>query len=243
MKRELLEFVNDILSSIDSEIVDTIDDTQEANQVVRISNRAYEDMITAKRWRHLKSLVAFDSGTNLNELVGPDGTMAIDPYNLYYDTVLLEYCSPEEFLRRTITRTGTNITVIDGINVYNDQAPTFFTSIDDSTLKFDSISDSGGLDETVSQGLIYTVPDRLTSDEEEFNLPAQAYPALTKLALSYAYGEMKGDDKNADKYEKQYIKHMSQLERTGRYIDKLDNIRDAIIARPTRNYQPMKTVN
>lgn len=243
MKRSLLELTNDILSSIDSETVDTISDTQEADQVVKIYNRAYEDMITAKRWRHLKRLVNFISSSELNELVAPTNTMAIDPYNFYYNGVLMQYYKPEVFFSMTTFRTGTNLTVMDNINVYNDQNPTFFTSVDDETLKFDSVPDDlNGLQASLSQGFIYTTPERLVSGEEFFELPGQAYPALTKLALAYAYGELKGDDTQAARYEKQYVKHMSQLERTGRYIDKLDDLRDNIITRPTRNYQSTKVV-
>lgn len=236
MKQTLLQLTNDLLSSIESEEVGSISDTQEADQVVKILNRAFYDIATSQRWKHLKRSATFQTNTELNELKLPDNAIAVDPYNLYYNGQLLSYYEPEEFLSSVIARTGTNVVDMDGFNIYNDQYPTFFTAVnDDKVLKFDSIEDSiNGLDSSLAKGFMYITPARLVDDEEYFDLPAQAYPALVKLALSYAYYELKGDENVGKVYETQYLKHMSQLERTGRYIDKLYKITDNIIARPTR---------
>ena len=138
MQLTLLELVQDMLAAIDSESVTSVDETPEAGMCINIANRAYEEMMSMFRWRHLKLLTNLTTTTNFNELVGPTGTVAIDPYNIYYANDLVYWMEPEAFLRMSTSRnvSESNIEAVGNINVYNDRNPTCFTTFDDATLTF-----------------------------------------------------------------------------------------------------------
>ncbi len=56
--------VQDILNDMDSDEVDSINDTVEAQQVAQIINTTYNEIIDGKEWPHLNTLVQLEaSGT------------------------------------------------------------------------------------------------------------------------------------------------------------------------------------
>ena len=140
MQLTLLQLVQDMLVAIDAQVVNSVDETEEASMCVNIANRAYEEMISGYRWKHLKEQTKLSAGSNLNELVLPSGTYAVDPSNIYYDSEPVYYRTPENFMAMTIVRNTdeSNIDEINNIKVFNDRNPQWFTTFDDETLVFDT---------------------------------------------------------------------------------------------------------
>jgi hypothetical protein len=61
MKKTLLEMTQDILNDMDSDEVNSISDTVEAQQVANIIKTCYNEMISNRDWPHLRKLVQLDS--------------------------------------------------------------------------------------------------------------------------------------------------------------------------------------
>jgi hypothetical protein len=237
MKLTLLQLTQDMLDAIDAEKVTSVSDTTEADMCVDIANRCYEQLIVSKKWRFLKRFITLQSSAALNELVAPDGTIAVDPEHVYYNGQLVYYVTPEWFLEMCVTRfaSDTNVTVINGMNIYNDRLPQFFTSDDDATLIFDAIPDAvDGLDASTTSAIGWVHPtNRLVSDAEYFDLPAVFFPALEIMCIATVITELKGDSQTGQAKMRQAEAAISRLARNGRFIDLEDDIRKYIVPRRT----------
>lgn len=230
----LLELVQDMLSAVDSESVTDVGETEEAGMAVSIANRSYEKIIEGRRWCHLRGYHQLSTSANLNEMTLPSGTIAMNPHSLYYETVLVWWMEPEEFLDMTIARdtSEANIQAINNIKVFNDRNPQFFTSDDDETLRFDAIPDSGGLQGSDTNCIAYVAPtSRKTANGDIFDLPGQAFPALNELCIATAIAELKGDTQTAAARLREYKALMARLTRTSRLIDLNDDLRKWIVPR------------
>src|SRR3990167_2541038 len=137
MKPTLLVLVQDMLGAIEAENVAAVTDTDEASMCVNIANRCYEDISLHRRWKYQKGITRLITSTEMNERTLASGTVAFDPYNLYYDSQAMYYKTPEEFLAITIARDATDsaVTLINNIKVFNERAPTFFTSDNDLLIR------------------------------------------------------------------------------------------------------------
>lgn len=238
MKLTLLQIVQDLLTAIDAENVNSVGDTPESGMCVNIANRAFEELATHRHWKHFRTYSRLSASTNLNDLILPTGTIAFDPYNLWYDSTNIapiNYMTPEKFLEFTVLRntSESNIEEIDDIKVYNDRDPQWFTSDDDEILRFDAIPDNiSGLDASLTRALIYKLPtSRLSADAEVFDLPYVMFSALELLCLSMALGELKGDTQGSASRKRDYKVAVGSLARNSRLIDVLDDRRKWIVAR------------
>jgi len=61
MKRTLLDMVQEILSDIDSDEIESIDDTVESEQVVSILKSTYYAMMSNRDWPHLRRSIQISS--------------------------------------------------------------------------------------------------------------------------------------------------------------------------------------
>jgi hypothetical protein len=235
MKKTLLRIVQKMINAIDSESVSSIDDTEESSTCVDIANEAYEFMMAGKRWRHLREFTTLTSSLQLNVLLAPSGTIAIDPKNLYYNQKLIPYVPHEEFIARTQARDETlaTITKMGEIRVITDRDPTFWTTTDDETLVFDSVPSAiDGLNADLCQCFLWKLPTvELSDDGDIFDLPTQAFPALQQLCEAWALLDLAKDAGGHDRRMRNYERRLYELSRTGRFIDTEDNLRDKIIAR------------
>jgi len=235
MKLTLLELVQDMLAALDAENVSGVGQTEEAGMCVQIANRAYEQMMMGKRWRHLRGYHQLSTTANFNEMTTPSGTVAVDPVHIYYNDALVTYKSPEEFLAITIARNTaeSNIALYNNIKVYTDRDPSYFTSDDDETLRFDAIPDTiNGLQAADTMVLAFVAPtSRLSADAEIFDMPAQMFPALNSLCIAKALGELKGDTNQSATEMGNYRSMAARLGRNARLVDRRDDSRKWIIPR------------
>lgn len=235
MKLTLLELVQDQLSAIDSENVGAVGDTEEAGMCVNIANRAFEEIIVKWRWRHLKKYDQLDTVTALNEMTTKSGTLAFDPYNVWYNDKLVYFRDPADFLAMTIQRntSESNIVISNNVKVYTDRDPQFFTSDNDETLIFDAY-DTTGLAANLSLVHAVVAPtSRLSLGTAYFDLPIQAFPALSKKCVALAVRELKGDTQSALTLDREYKQMMASLGRNARLVDVRDDLRQWIIPRRT----------
>jgi hypothetical protein len=210
-KLSLLEIVDDILNDMDSDEVNSINDTIESQQVAQIVKTCYFELIGNRNWPHLRKLVQLEASGDVskpNYLQLPVGTKELVVFK--YDTLTLtnpksrlqeiKWKEPDAFLRMISTRdsTLTNVTsVIDfsgtKLLTLNNQPPVYWTTFDDEYVITDAYD--SGVDSTLqkakTQCLAYIDPVWVHSDIAIPDLPSEAFPALLEEAKSTAFLALK----------------------------------------------------
>lgn len=146
-KMTLLAMVQNILSEMESDPVNSITDTAEAMQVAEIIRTAFYNIVTTREWPHLTTILPLTStgdATKTVHLFIPD---RVDEINwIKYDKrdngvtkreyANVKYVTPEEMLSIMATRDSdaTNVDIVadfSGVEllVLNDKHPDYFTLI------------------------------------------------------------------------------------------------------------------
>lgn len=211
MKYSLLEIVQDVLSSIDSDEVNSIDDTIEATQVAAIVRNVYLNMMSNRNWPHTKRAIRIVPYSNneypthmrlqeeIKELCFINyNTAKVDETRKKY--VRMQWLEPDDFLRQAnqLNTDADNVDVIidpSGIEIAirNDCAPKYYTSFDDDTLVFNSYDKNteDSLQSSKIQAQAYIIPKWETTDDFIPDLPVEAFAALIAECKSVAFVELK----------------------------------------------------
>lgn len=211
MKLTLLEIVQDILSDMDADEVNSINDTVESTQVAQIIKTCYYEMLSNRNWPHtrkLMQLAALGDVSKPNYLKMPDSLKQLEyikydvkkQYGDKSNIVELKYMEPDAFLRYISNRNSlaTDVDTITDVSgtpllIFNDTAPTYWTSFDDVYIVTDSYN--AGLEATLqaskSQCLAYVYPVWVRSDDFIPDLSADAFSALLEEAKSTAFITLK----------------------------------------------------
>lgn len=208
IKMSLLSMVQDIMSDMDSDEVNSIDDTYESMQVATIIKNAYNAMLSSRDWPHLNKLIKLEASltqdrptyvkmpSNVKRInfINYDSRKASDGDKRIYKEV--KSLLPHEFLSKTNVRDSSKDNVELSIDtnvgvevpVLNDTAPQYWTSFDDEYIVFDSYDSE--VDSTIQtskcQVSAYVYPDFIIEDSFIPDLPAEAFPALLNKARSQA---------------------------------------------------------
>lgn len=205
-KMSLLDIVQDILNDLDSDAVNSIDDTVESQQVAQIVKSTYFALMHIRNWkgnRQLLNLIASgDSSlpthvtlpTNLSELSFVNYDCHREGQNRKIYTPI-RYLYPDEFLRRQ-NGMNTESDFVDIIQdpsgvellIRNDVPPTVWTSFDDKVLVFDSYDKL--VDNTIQSSKIqafgYVTPEWIMLDDFIPEMPEEAFTLLTEEAKAKA---------------------------------------------------------
>lgn len=207
-KRTLLEMTQHILSAMDSDEVASIADTIEAQQIAKIIEDTYYDIVDEHDLANTKDLFALEGLADVTrpshmklpddvskiEWVKYDRRVAADDPKSYQEII---YKPPKEFVEfvmmRDTTDTANYLEVPYKANInliiYNDSPPTYYTSFDDEYIVFDSwnndIEDSLHAAKTLCYG---TMRPSFTSESDAFipDLPENLFPLLYNESLSRA---------------------------------------------------------
>lgn len=211
MKKSVLKIVQDILNDMDSDEVNSIDDTIESQQVASILEQTYYEMMGNRNWPHTRKLFQLEPSGDLdkpNYLRLPEGLkeLVFFKYEKQKDgdtkTVLqdVKYKEPEDFLNFISSRNSDNDNVTEVIDtggskilIYNNAAPQYWTSFDDTYLVCDSYDRS--VDDTLrkakTQALGYIIPQFLKVDDFIPDFPIDAFPAYIEECKSTAFYTLK----------------------------------------------------
>jgi hypothetical protein len=182
MKYTLLEIVSDILSDMDSDFVDSINDTDEATQVAQIVKTTYQAMMSNRNW---PISVFYDCRKTLTGRL---------------DFRQMKYLEPDAFLRYINQRNSTDpntLTISDPSGIIllitSNKAPEYFTSFDDTNIVFDSYDSvmDTTLQGSKTQARAYTIPEFEMVDSFIPDLPDEAFSALIEEAKSKAMFKLK----------------------------------------------------
>lgn len=229
-KLTLLDMVQTILTSMDSDDVNTISQTEESLQVVDMIEATLFELYSQREWPHLKNTCQLESLADVNfpttlklpDLVGSidcfkyDITEAADTNKKYRDLKWLEPC---DFVDMTLER-NTSDTDVDIVNVKNgntpiwiknDVMPTWWTSFDDEHATLDSYDKN---EESTVQGVntivhCVTSPSFTASDTFVPDLPEKAFPLLLAESQRACHIFLKQQDSPLD--AKRALRGMNRL--------------------------------
>lgn len=225
MKQNLIGIVNSILSDMDSEAVNSIADSTEAEQVARIVRDSFYNMIATRvipEHSELLKLVAasdsaypthFQYGENVKEIVN----LWYKDEDGYYKEV--KWIEPMDFLSITDKVSGTDFQSVADKNggttlrIRNDTPPSFYTSFDDNWVimdSFESLVDATLQSSKVrAYGTVYPVfslEDLYTPD-----IDATLFPYLIAESKSTAMSLLKGQSdpkiEQAARRQKSYMQN------------------------------------
>lgn len=206
MKKSLLELVQGILSKMDGDEVNSIDDTIESLQVAEVVQETALAMWAKRDWPHTRKTLKFTASADdlypvHVQLPANVKRMLFVNYNkakagsTKKEYRPVTYLEPDDFIRRQ-NQLDSSKEYIDVILDYtgvellirNDQAPTYYTSFDDNNIVFDSYDNQ--VDSTIQnskiQAMAYVLPKWEQRDDYIPDFPEEAFPALYNEALSTA---------------------------------------------------------
>jgi len=215
MRYTLLEMVQQILSAMDSDEVDSYSDTVESVQVANLLKGVYYDLaVDLKLPEHdgLFELTASGSSAQPTLMTVPSNVVRID--RLYYnnketaDTYAryekVDYMPWDQFLdymHAITTSTATDIGEMEFTNngetfevmYWNDRMPRYYTSVDDYTLVFDAYDSDEDTtlqkSKTQCYGSVY--PTWTMSDSYEPDLDPTQFSYFLNRAKVRAFAELK----------------------------------------------------
>lgn len=214
MRYTLLELVQTILSSMDSEEVNSIDDNTEAMQVAYIVRDNYYQIIAGGDPPELYTFFELEASgdsnkpclmtmpTNIDriEWIKYDNKLSTDPSVMFRDVA---YLPMDEFLHRNLLLNTDLDNVIHWSHTigtdtfsffaYDNKFPEFYTTFDDYTLIFDSYNSDE--DSTLVKNKTYCYglqhPTFTLSDVFTVDLDTKQYTLLLNEAKAQAFAELK----------------------------------------------------
>ena len=205
------------MSDMNEDVVNSIDDTQTADQVARIVRDSYYDLLNARLWPTAAVLTTLDASTDdafPTHARIPDDVYKVESvrYNVkdqMSDADGLDsykemtYLLPDEFLSLILKRNAANSniqTVLDTLSndsvkllIQNDKDPEYWTSFDDEWIVFDSFDSS--FDDTIQSQKtmvkVYKEPAWEWRDEFIPDLPTKAFPLLLSESKKAAFIKVK----------------------------------------------------
>jgi hypothetical protein len=226
MKRTLLQIVQNILSDMDSEDVNSISDSVEATQVASVVRDVYFNMVSTRmipEHKQLTKLTSLSSSARPTHFKIPDSVKIIDSLHYNISTTggvsfrELKYLEPLLFL--TLNSEGDSSVVVYDVKgntpilIRNDGMPTYFTSFDDEHIIMDSFDSSYSqtLTEVNTQAYCQKIPDFTVSDDYTPDVDDVLFPYLIAESKSTCFSLFKSgvDQKieQAARRQKSYVQN------------------------------------
>lgn len=199
--------VQDILSDINSDEVNSVNDTVEALQIAQIVKTTYFEILNEGDWPHLRNIDQLEATNAVTptHMKLPENTQKIEwiKYNKRASTDAsdnysdVDFLYPDDFLKEVLTRkdSETNVEKISevttGVDLYiiNNKAPTYWTSFDDEYIVFDSYDSDVDtfLQNSKTTCMLYREPVFTISDSFIPDIPAKTFPYLLSESKSISF--------------------------------------------------------
>lgn len=227
IKKTLLQIVQNILSDLDSEEVNSISNTIEANQVAKVVEDTFYNLVATREIPEHHSLIKLTALSDSNyptHFTFPANVKVIS--DVWYDKSsdgTFEYgkvacVDNETFLSRTDNRSEDYVTVDDKVagtklRIANDRMPTFYTLFDDEYLVMNSYDAT--VDTTLQNSKIramgYTIPVFQLADDYVPDIDEVMFPYLINEAKSVCFSLFKGGTnpkiEQAARRQKSYVQN------------------------------------
>ncbi len=182
-----------ILSALDSDNVDSIDETVESIQVAELVREAYYDLMSQRDWPFLRLLTSF---TGLGDTNNP--TKMLMPENINkvfwvkYNKKEVVYLDPEDFKNLVDNRTA-SAGIVDSNGYVLNQDPSYWTSYDDKTIVFDGYNSAVDNSLQQSKSDVYGVKVAVWEHTDAFipDIPEKFFATLLAEAKAQAFVNLK----------------------------------------------------
>jgi len=209
MKTTLLELVQSILSDMDSEAVNSISDSVEAQQVASVIEDTYYNIISNRDIPELKRIITLTSlsdSTRPTHFKYPENVKQLEEirYNIALSGgvtyAVVPFIDPLEFIARQSTdEDATAIIQVPDVDtsavflIRNDTMPTYYTSFDDEHIVFNaydaSVEAIMQASKTMAYGTVY--PTFSITDAFEPHLDDNMMPYLLAESKSVCFSLFK----------------------------------------------------
>ena len=209
MKTTLLELVQSILSDMDSEAVNSISDSVEAQQVASVIEDTYYNIISNRDIPELKRIITLTSlsdSTRPTHFKYPENVKQLEEirYNIALSSgvtyAVVPFIDPLEFIARQSTdEDATAIIQVPDVDtsavflIRNDTMPTYYTSFDDEHIVFNaydaSVETIMQASKTMAYGTVY--PTFSITDSFEPHLDDNMMPYLLAESKSVCFSLFK----------------------------------------------------
>jgi hypothetical protein len=192
-KLTLLEMVGNILSSMDSDAVNSISDTIEGEQVAEFVREAYYDLMSQREWPFLKqktTLLGLGDTNNPTHMQMPTNSNKL--YWVKYNGVEITYLDPKEFddmVSMRVEQTG----VVNADKFVINRDPLYWTSYDDETMVFDGYDSAVDTTLVGNKSSAYVLSIAQWTHEDSFipDIPEKFFPTLLAEAKASCFLNLK----------------------------------------------------
>lgn len=193
MKLSLLDITQKILSSLDSDPVNSIDDTVESVQVADIVKESYYSLMAERDWPFLHQLGTLEGLADLSNRTKmriPEDVNKIKWVK--YNKKEIQWLPAPEFKHLVDTRTE-EAGIVDSDGFVLNRDPEYWTSYDDDYVIFDAINLENETTLHASNSSIYVVKAPTWQHIDTFvpDIPDKFFPTLLAEAKSQAFVELK----------------------------------------------------
>jgi|13_taG_2_1085334.scaffolds.fasta_scaffold00162_31 hypothetical protein len=236
MKKTLLELVQSILSDMDSEPVNSISDSIEAEQIASVIEDTYFNFVSSREipeHRRLIKITALSDNTKPTHFKYVGRQLYWIRYNIDENSQTnyreIKYMDPGSFATRNLDTS--NVTTVYDVSastnllILNDRMPSIYTSFDDEHIVMDAFKSSveSTLQTTKTQAYGIVTPTFSLSDTFEPDLDEDLIPYLLAEAKSACFSLFKS---GSDPKVEQSARRLKSFVTTGLYRTKQENVRN-----------------
>jgi len=236
MKKTLLELVQSILSDMDSEPVNSISDSIEAEQIASVVENTYFNFVSSREipeHRRLIKITALSDSTKPTHFKYVGRQLYWIRYNIDENSQTnyreIKYMDPGSFATRNLDTS--NVTTVYDVSastnllILNDRMPSFYTSFDDEHIVMDAFKSSveSTLQTTKTQAYGIITPTFSLSDTFEPDIDEDLIPYLLAEAKSACFSLFKS---GSDPKVEQSARRLKSFVTTGLYRTKQENVRN-----------------
>ena len=193
MKLSLLDITQKILSSLDSDPVNSIDDTVESIQVADIIKESYYSLMAERDWPFLHQLGTLEGLADTNNRTKMRMPETINKVKwIKYNKKEVNWLPAPEFKNLLDTRTE-EAGVVDADGYVLNRDPEYWTSFDDDYIYFDSINLAEDATLHAAKTSVYVVKAPTWTHTDNFipDIPDKFFPTLLAEAKAQAFVELK----------------------------------------------------
>lgn len=204
-KLTLLEMTQSILNDMDSDSVNSIDDSEESIQVALIVKTSYYKLMARQDWPFLRSLTTL---TGLGDTANPTKMLIPETVSkllwIRYDGERVTYMPPDQF-KELIDNREVQTGVIDANGYIINADPQYWTTYDDTYVVFDGYDSAAETTLQTANTAVYCVVDPTWTHTDSFTptMPAKMFPLLLAEAKSSCFLALK---QQANAKEENYAK-------------------------------------
>ena len=201
MKRTLLQVTQEYLDASSGFYVDSIFDTDESQQVAKIAERVYYQMVqeydnllfTTKEL----TLESVADTARPNYMLLPERVQKVQESKVWYNVSTesgelnykrLQYLPPLDFIAQSLHSNSTNSIIVEGYDdnkmpVKTNQFPSYFTSFDNKYVVFDSYNSQYDTVLQASKTRFIGSQEEVFLQQDDFVIPVPAHLSETYLDM------------------------------------------------------------